>query len=193
MAEMKYTLIPPDTFQQITLNAGILTKSFNPETRNVKADDVFAATSGGVSFTATPSYTDFGEDIDNCPKNSKELKQLDSWEVKMSGTAVTVNVESAKDYVGAADVSTDGLKVIPRNDITVDDFEDIWLVGDYGSGGCIAIKLMNSLSTGGFSMQTTDGGKGTFAFEFTGHYSIADQKTVPFEIWILEDAEEEGE
>lgn len=193
MAAMKYTMIPPDTFKSIALNAGILTKNFDPTTRTVEAEDIFAATSGGVSFTATPSYTDFGEDIDNCPKNSKELKQLDSWEVKITGTAVTVSVENAKDYLGAADVSASGTKIVPRNDIVDADFFDLWWVGDYGQGGCMAIHMLNSLSTGGISMQTTDKAKTTIGFEFTGHFSIEDQKTVPFEIYILEDAEEEGE
>ena len=35
----------------------------------------------------------YGDDIDNCPKNTKELKKLDSWEAKMSGTFVTVTAE----------------------------------------------------------------------------------------------------
>ncbi len=43
---------------------------------------------------------------------------------------------------------------------------------------------MNGLSTGGFQIQSTDKAKGQFAFEFTGHYSITDADTVPYEIYV---------
>ena len=76
------------------------------------------------------------------------------------------------------------------------DFENIWFVGDYSdkngetNGGFVAIKLINALSTGGFQLQTSDKAKGQFAFTFTGHYSIAAQDTVPFEIYIKTGTEE---
>lgn len=193
---MKYTQIPADTFQKLQLNAGILVKSFAPETGTIT--DIVGATSGGVSFTATPTFSDFGEDIDNAPKNTKELKKLDSWEVSMTGSFVTVDSAVSKTLVGAADTSTvastDVTKITPRNDVLDADFADIWWVGDYSdqntdggqnvTAGFVAIHLINSLSTGGFSMQSTDRAKGTFAFTFTGHYSIAEQDTVPFELYV---------
>ena len=97
----------------------------------------------------------------------------------------------AKRLCGAADIgTTDTTKVTPRNDLKDADFDDIWLVGDYSdkngetNGGFIAIKLLNALSTGGFQLKTADKSKGQFAFEFTGHYSMSAQDTVPFEIYI---------
>lgn len=44
--------------------------------------------------------------------------------------------------------------------------------------------MLNALSTGGFQMQTADEAKGQFAFEYTAHYSMSAQDTVPFEIYI---------
>ncbi len=191
---MKYTKIPTDTFKNLQLNAGVLLKSFDVDTQTLAADSIVGATSGGVSFTAVPSFTDFGEDIDNCPKNMKEMKKLDSWEAKMSGTFASVSKSLAKTLVGAADLS--GAKVTPRNDLAAADFADLWWVGDYsevnedgtstGKAGFIAIHLLNSLSTGGFSIQSSDKGKGQFEFEFTGHYSMEDQDKVPFEVYIQE-------
>lgn len=150
-----------------------------------------APSGGGINFTATPTYTDFGEDIDNCPKNMKELKRLESWEVKMAGTFVNASTAIAKSLCGAADIdTTDATKITPRNDIKDADFDDIWLVGDYSdkngdtNGGFIAIHMLNALSTGGFQMQTADKAKGQFAFEYTAHYSMSAQDTVPFEIYI---------
>lgn len=188
---MKFTKIPSDAFQKLQINAGILTTDFTPATGTVGEAGQIGATTGGVNFTATPTYTDFGEDIDNCPKNMKELKKLDSWEVKMSGTFVNADTAIAKLLCGAADIDkSDTTKVTPRGDLADADFDDIWLVGDYSdqngetNGGFIAIKLINALSTGGFQLQTGDKAKGQFAFEFTGHYSMSDQDKVPFEIYI---------
>lgn len=188
---MKFTKIPFDAFQKLQINAGILTTDFTPATGTIGEAGQIGATTGGVNFTATPTYSDFGEDIDNCPKNMKELKKLDSWEVKMTGTFVNADTAIAKRLCGAADIgTTDTTKVTPRNDLKDADFDDIWLVGDYSdkngetNGGFIAIKLLNALSTGGFQLKTADKSKGQFAFEFTGHYSMSAQDIVPFEIYI---------
>ena len=111
---MKFTKIPETAFQELQLNAGILLSSFTPSTATVTAENILGATSGGVNFTATPTYSDFGEDIDNCPKNMLELKKLDFWEVKMSGTFVTVDTSLAKTLIGAADIGTsDTTQIIP--------------------------------------------------------------------------------
>lgn len=186
---MKFTQIPTETFKNIQMNAGILLTSFTPNTGVI--GDLIGATSGGINFTATPTYSDAGEDIDNCPKNMKELKNLESWEAKLSGTFVTVTAATAKMLVGAADIASgDNTHVVPRNDIEQGDFQDIWWVGDYSdlngskNGGFCAVHLKNALSTAGFQIQSTDKAKGQFAFEFTGHYSMDAQTEVPFEIYV---------
>lgn len=191
----KFTQIPTDTFKKLQLGAGIITTEFDPATGELTASNIIGATSGGVSFEATPSFTDFGEDIDNCPKNTKELKKLDSWEAKMSGSFVTMDTNVATSVIGTAAVaSNDSTKVVPRNSVEAQDFKNIWWVGDYsdinedgssaGKAGFIAIKLINALSTGGFKIQSGDKAKGTFEFEYTGHYSSENIDTVPFELYI---------
>ena len=189
---MKYTQIAADAFQKLQLNAGVLLTDFTPSSPPSKAtvrQNIFAATSGGTSFTATPEYIDMGEDIDNVPANTKELKKLQGYEVVLSGTAKTVDSASGKMLVGACDVSGD--KLTPRADLLADDFSDIWWVGDYSdkngdsNGGFVAIHVMNALNTGGFSLQSNDDGKADLEFEFMGHYSIEDMDTVPFEVWVV--------
>ena len=187
----KFTRIPETAFQKLQLNAGVVLSAFDPSSADVAEDAILGATSGGVSFTATPTYSDFGEDIDNAPVNVKELKQLDNWDVKMSGTFITIDASGAARLIGAADVDAeDGEKVTPRNSLKSEDFKDLWWVGDYSdengesNGGYVAIHMMNTLSTGGFSLQSNNRGKGQFAFEFTAHYSIANQAQVPFEVYV---------
>lgn len=186
---MKFTQIPADTFENLQMNAGILLDEFTPSTGVI--GNIIGATTGGINFTATPTYSDYGEDIDNCPKNMKELKKLDSWEATLSGTFASVSASLAKTLIGAADADkSDATHIIPRNDILETDFQDIWWVGDYSNlngdknGGFCAVHLINALSTGGFQIQSTDKAKGQFAFSFTGHYSMDDQSRVPFEIFV---------
>lgn len=182
---MKYTRIPADTFKQLAINAGLVLNKFDPKTGKVEEADIMFATSGGSEFSATPSFTDYGDDIDNCPANMMELKRIDSWEVTMKGTALTATTTSLKSIAGAADVdSVDSTKIVPRKDLKTEDFKDIWWVGDYGASGFIAIHLLNALSTGGLSIKSKDKGKGEFSFEYTAHTSMEAQDTVPFEIYL---------
>ena len=194
---MKFRKIPEATFKNIVLNAGVLLKAFTPATPAIEDTNILGATTGGINFTATPSFTDFGEDIDNCPKNMKELKKLDSWEVKLTGTFITTNTTLIALLMGAGDVgTTDTTKITPRVDVASADFKDLWLVCDYSdkngetNGGYCAIKIINALSTGGFSMQSTDKGKAQFSFEFTGHVSMSAQTVVPFEVYLKEGTDE---
>ena len=189
---MKFTKVPATTFEDIQLNAGILLSDFDPTTGSYDAEDIIGATSGGINFTATPEFIDFGEDIDNVPNNTKELKRLDYFTAEMSGTFVTVTTATAKLLVAAADIDgSKAYKVNPRGDLLPDDFTDIWFVGDYSdkngatNGGFVAIKLIDALSTSGFQIQSGDKSKGQFSFTFTGHYSIEDESmTPPFEIYV---------
>lgn len=185
---MKFTKIPETTFDEIQFNAGVLLSTFDPETAEVTLENILGATSGGFKFADTVTYRDDGEDIDNCPKNTKELKKIDSHEVKASGNYVTVNPDQVASLIAAADVAD--TKITPRNDLKETDFKDLWWVGDYSSkngekkGGFIAIHMMDVLNTGGFQLQTGDKSKGQFAFEYTAHYSIKKQDVVPYEVYV---------
>ena len=199
---MKYTKIPENAFKELQLNAGVLLTDFDTTdgmTEQELLGVMIGATSGGVNFTATPTYEDYGADIDNAPTNVKELKKLTGWEVKMSGNFITVTPTSAALMAGAADADkADTTKITPRNDVADTDFKDIWWVGDYSdkngatNGGFVAIHMLNSLSTGGFQLQSTNKGKGQFAFVFTGHYSIVDQNKVPYEVFVKAGTAEAG-
>lgn len=184
-----YSKIPETTFQQIGINAAMLLSEFDPTAATVDKAKIIGATSGGIQFNATPEYEDWGEDIDNCPKNTKELKRLTNWEVSASGTFVTMSAALAEQLTAAAD-ATNG-KITPRDVLNITkDFKDIWIVGDYSdvnmgaTPGYIAIHMMDVLNTGGFQLQTGDKEKMQFSFEFTAHYSMDAQDTVPFEIYV---------
>jgi hypothetical protein len=117
----------------------------------------------------------------------KELKHLDSWECTLSTTALGTSPELIRLALGAADVTASSGKIVPRKDLAQTDFSDIWWVGDKAGGGFVAIRLINALSTAGFSLQTTKAGKGQIALTLTGHVSIASQSTMPMEFYSIDE------
>jgi hypothetical protein len=179
-----FTIIPKDTFDGMQLDAGVLLKKFNPaKVMAPDDDDIICATTGGITASCKPSYSDLGEDIDNCPVNMMELKHLDSWECMMSFTSLGTSVDNIRQSLGAADVTDN--KVTPRVSLKQSDFSDIWWVGDRADGGCVAIQLKNALSTGGFELKTTKNGKGQVSCELTGHVSINAQDEMPMVFYSL--------
>ena len=155
---MKFNKVNPEIFNQLQVEAGILLSSFDPtSTAAINDDDIICATSGGIKADCVPSYTDFGEDIDNVPNNTMELKRLDGYECTFAFTALNVTTNVIKTALGAADIdSTDTTKVTPRAEL----------------------KLV--------SLQTTKKGKGQLSVTLTGHISIEHTDIVPMEFYVAE-------
>lgn len=183
----RFTVIPEDTFSEIQTEAGVILKSFNPANPTAPADaDIVCATTGGINVSMVPSFTDMGEDVDNCPNNMKELKHLDSWEAKMSFTSIGTSPASIRMALGCADIdSNNETHIIPRAELLQTDFADLWWVGDRADGGLVACKLKNALSTSGFTLKTTKKGKGNVSVELTGHVSINAQEEMPMEFYSM--------
>lgn len=175
-----FTVIPKDTFDAMQLDAGVLLTTFNPAAPAKPADEtIICATTGGINAVCQPEYSDLGEDVDNVPLNMKELKHLDGWTCTLGFTSLDTSTEGIRLALGAADINAESGSVIPRRDLSQDDFSDVWWVGDKANGGFVAVRLMNALSTEGFSLQTTKNGKGQTDCTLTGHVSINDQDTMP--------------
>ena len=170
-----FNKISSTAFNAIQTNAGMLLNKFNPASPATPADaDIITATTGGINIVCQAEYTDFGEDIDNVPKNTKELKQLSNWTCTMSTTALELSAEVIRFALGAADVDST---------LKDTDFADLWWVGETLDGGWVAVRLINALSTDGFSLQTTKDGKGQISLAITGHISIATQDVMPMEFY----------
>ena len=178
----KFTVIPQSTFEEMQMDAGVLLNKFTPDSPTKPADeDIICATTGGIQVSCVPTYSDLGEDVDNCPNNMKELKHLDGWECTMAFTSLGTSPESIRLALGAAGVSTN--KITPRRDLEQTDFKDVWWVGDRMDGGMVAVCLKNALSSDGFSLQTTKNGKGQVSVTLMGHVSIDAQDTMPMEFY----------
>lgn len=180
-----FTVIPQDTFNELQMDAGVVLKSFDPATPAVTDANIVTATTGGIQVSCVPTFSDFGEDVDNCPANTKELKHLDGWECTMTFTAIGASADMIKMALGCYDTGN-GSVIKPRKDLAQTDFSDLWWVGDRADGGFVAVKVINALSTGGFSLQTTKNGKGQISVTITGHVSINAQTTMPMEFYSME-------
>lgn len=227
------TVIPQNTFENLELDAGALLYNFNPENPTINDSDIITATTGGIKIDVTPTYSDMGSDVDNCPENTKELKHLDSWAVSLSTTALNMSPDFVKFSLGAAEssgatysASTDTTvqsgktyytrsgtspnyvytavssptgnpstsnyyeltaagKITPRRSLKQSDFNTIWWVGDLPNGNLAVVKILNALSTGGFSFQSSKNSKGQTSLTITGHPSITAQDLVPVEYMVI--------
>ena len=180
----RFTKIPESTFNELQVNAGVLLKTFNPASPALVDENIICATTGGINPTCKPTFSDWGEDVDNCPNGMKELKHLDGWETSLGFTALNTTAEVIRMSLGAADISVETGKITPRMELKNTDFSDVWWVGDRSDGGLVAICLKNALSTEGFSLQTTKDGKGQIAVTLSGHVSIEAQDVVPMEFYV---------
>ena len=182
----RFTVIPQDTFNKLQLDAGVLLTTFDPSNPVAPQDsDIVTATTGGITASCVPTYSDLGEDVDNCPVNTKELKHLDSWACSFSTTALGTSPAMIKRALGAADINGT-TRIIPRAALEQTDFADLWWVGDRADGGLVAVKMSNALSTGGFVLQTGKNAKGQTTLEITGHVSINAQSVVPMEFYSMD-------
>lgn len=185
-----FTRVSTTAFDELQVDAGIVLKNFDPTNPVEPADeDIICATTGGINPTCVPTYSDWGEDVDNIPNGMLELNHLDGWECGMGFTAIGSSEELIRLTLGAADVGENG-QIVPRRNVKVEDYKDLWWVGDRSDGGFVAICLKNALSTGGFSLQTTKNGKGQIAVDLKGFVSVKTQDEMPMEIYVSKGTEE---
>lgn len=190
MARKKFTVIPQDTFDGLQLDAGVLLKRFNPANPVAPSDeDIVCPTTGGINVVCAPTYSDLGEDVDNCPNNMMELKHLDGWDCSLGFTSLGTSAESIRLSFGAADINAETGAIVPRRDLALTDFSDVWWVGDRADGGLVAVQLKNALSTSGFNLQTTKNGKGQNSVTLTGHVSMQNQDEMPMVFYSQDSTE----
>jgi len=181
----------PTDFKRMTWDAGIILDDFNPEDGSFSLEDIRWATTGENSFSANRELTDLGTDINNCPENTKQLQKAKPWVSQIAGTAVTVDANQIREFLGNADIVDEALThIVLRADLSVSDFHDKWLVVNYSDlngetkGGWMAIHIMNALSADGFSGSFGKNGNGTFPYTLKAFYDMEDMSKVPFEIYI---------
>ena len=120
----KYTQVRADAFESIQINAGILLSSFDPASGSYNRANIIGTTSGGVNFNSNTETIDYGEDVDNVPKNTYQLKRVSQFSPSFSGNFVTVDAGLGKKLTAAADiVGTAGTHIVPKNLLSASDLD----------------------------------------------------------------------
>lgn len=185
-----FTRIATDAFDALQVDAGVILTKFDPTDpwHVPEDDDILMTTTGGITINESATTTDYAADVDNATDNMMEFKRITSRTASISCSSIKFNSANAKWALGAADesvISGGVRKVVPRKDIVLSDFKDIWWVGDKANGGAYAIHILNALSTGGLSIKTSKGGKGTNSVTITGHVSLNAQDKMPLEVYDI--------
>jgi len=181
----KFTKIPQNAFDRMQIDAGVILRTFNPDNSVEPSDSqIVCATKGGVSITCVPKYTDMGDDVDNCPAGTMELKKLEGWNCGMKFVSLGADASDIKLALGCA--GTSGNAVVPKKNLESSDYADIWWVGDCAGGGMVAVCLKNSLSEKGLDFQSGRNAKGQLVIELKGHIAIDDPASVPMEFYFSE-------
>lgn len=188
---MTTKLLPTDIQEQLQLDAGVMLTDFDPESPTINAEKIAGVSSGGFNIICTPTITDLGTDIDNAKAGIMELQRIDGYECTVSGTFVTASSATLAMMIGNVSVDTttidDATIITPQEGfIDSDKFNDMWVVGQQGASGLWAVNLKNAFSTAGYSKQTVDKNKGTFAVTLTGHYAVTALDEVPMDFYALE-------
>ena len=189
-----FNQVTSDELDHIQINAGMLLNSFDPDSPAAPtAANIISATTGGITASCIPQFEDFGEDIDNCPNNTREMKRITGYDCTLATTLLDMTEDTFKLSVGAAiknaATAEHPASVEPRAQVAVQDFQDIWFVSEKVNSKIIAIQLENALSTGGFVYKTQKNGKGQLTVTWTGHIAISNPDSIPMKFYICDEPE----
>ena len=173
------------------VDAGLLLSSFDITNPVEPADaDIICATTGDFSIVSQPDTSDFFDDVNNAPKNTKEGKRITGWTNTLGITCLEVTEDTIKLALGASKVNADG-GVAPRDQYEANDFKKIYWIGDMVDvNKLLVVEMSNTVSTGGLSFTSTNNGKGKIALSLQAHTTIADETFVPMSFFVLEKVDE---
>lgn len=176
--------ITKDQLDEMQIDAGVLCRNFDVDNPALEEQDVICATSGGISIDIMPSYEDTGKDVYMMEPDTAEMLMLTGWTVGIDFTSISTGAAFIAFALGAAEQAD---SITPRTELEDSDFSDLWWIGDRADGGLVAVRLINALSDGGFSLQTGSNAKGGISLHLTAHGSLeGDSDAVPVEIYSIE-------
>ena len=195
MARKRLTGYTENTMKNRQMNSGIFFKNFDIENDTVEsaiaAGKLLGATSGGGSFTATPTVST--QQVDGITSGAVGMSSIDSWEVSMSANILEITEDSIRNVLGATNVedATIGAnpyrKITGKGNLDLDDYiENITFVGSLSGfeDSYVIIQIFNALSVTGISINPTDGGSSILSTTFKAHSTIENAGEPPFAIYI---------
>jgi hypothetical protein len=192
MAKWNVTRLTADAAQKMQVNAGLLLNNFDIQNPVApKDEDIICDTTGDYSITCAPTVTDFFEDVNNAPTNTKEGKRITGWSGGLSVTALSVTEETICLSLGAFEETEDG-GFRPRSQYLAEDFKKLYWIGEMiDETKLFVVAMDDTVSTGGLSFTATDNGKGKLALTLTPHASAAKPTVMPMAFYLLKKADAE--
>lgn len=192
---MSFIGVTANTAKHLQLDAGAFFKNFDPtqDTYATAASKLIGATAGGGSFAAIPTIRRI--EVDGLKGATKGYESLDEWEVTMTANVKEITAEAiqmALATASAADTKSPSSttannykKITAANDIADANYMTniTWVGRLSGSQLPIIIVVKNALATNGLTLTTADKAEGVIAMTITGHYTVSDLETPPFEIY----------
>ena len=188
--------VTANTSKHLQLDAGAFLKNFDPATdtwESAKATKLIGATAGGGSFAAVPTIRRI--EVDGLKGATKGYEALDEWQVTLTANVkeLTVGALELALTTGShtsvkspsSEASNNYEKIVAANDIADSNYTTnvTWVGRLSGSNLPIIIVVKNALATNGLTLTTTDKSEGVVAMTLTGHYTVSDLDTPPFEIY----------
>jgi len=147
------------------------------------------ATTGGITFTATPKVRQIEVDDLYAPIAGSTV--MDGWEsVTLSTTIKELTRQNIERIMTTAhtDPKTGAVKF--GSVLTPQHFEhDITWVTGRTDGGLLAIPLRGALNMAGITITSTNGGEGTVSVEFAGHLKDLEEiqaGNAPFDMFFFD-------
>ena len=184
--------ITTNTPKHLQLDAGCFFKNYNPasDTPQSASAKLIGATAGGGSFSAVPTIRQI--EIDGKRGAVKGLETIDDWVVTMTANVkeITADVLKRALATGASSAYTTSAsapytKVVASSELADAHYiENITWIGRLsGTQNPIMIVIKNALATNGLTLTVADKAEGVIPVTLTGHYTISDMETPPFEIY----------
>ena len=192
---MAFTGVTANTAKHLQLDAGAFFKNFDPATDTFASasSKLIGATAGGGSFAAIPTIRRI--EVDGLKGATKGYEALDEWQVTITANVkeLTVGALELALTTGShtsvkspsSEASNNYEKIVAANDIADSNYTTnvTWVGRLSGSNLPIIIVVKNALATNGLTLTTADKSEGVVAMTLTGHYTVSDLDTPPFEIY----------
>lgn len=192
----KATRVSADMAKNVQVQAGILCKGFDVSNPVAPADaNIICATSGDFNITCVPQTQDFYEDVNNVPAHTKEGLEIIDYDMSLTVNCIEINARTVRLALGAvADegniLTSTGMK--PAKEYSDAEFQVLYWLGDMKDPDKLfVVRLVNTVSTGGFSFTATKNGKGQLSLTLSPHFSLSNIDSVPMTFFILTKVEGE--
>jgi len=200
MNKKHYSGLTPDVAENIQMNSGAIFVNYDLDTDDydsaVAAGKLIGATRGEMSFSVVPTYRQI--EVNGVLTKVKGLQVIDSVEIKLSGSILTLTTDVLAKALGIADIDTTSdefYDIITSSNYLEDSnyLDNITLVGKIlGTQNPITIQLKNALNMSGLVVQLADKAEAVVPVDFMAHIDPSDLANLDEWPYVIKRPKAEG-